>query len=97
MRLTEQYSITLPRSMARAIEKKVASGAYASVSEVVREGIRSLVDDRDAHLERWMRTEIVARHKRYLANPTDVIPLEKVFARFEKKPKKARLKVKTRR
>ena len=34
MRKTQSLSITLPREMARMIKDKVASGAYATESEV---------------------------------------------------------------
>ena len=33
MRTTQQFSITLPLDMAQAVERKVKSGAYASVSQ----------------------------------------------------------------
>ena len=39
MRTTQQFSITLPHDMAEAVESKIKSGAYASVSEVVRDGV----------------------------------------------------------
>lgn len=42
MRTTQQFSITLPLDMAEVIEGKIESGASASVSEVVRDGVRAL-------------------------------------------------------
>ena len=39
MRTTQQFSITL-HDMAEAVESKIKSGAYASVSEVVRRRAR---------------------------------------------------------
>ena len=39
---TEKLSITLPREMVRKIRAKVASGQYASNSEVIRAAMRSL-------------------------------------------------------
>jgi antitoxin ParD1/3/4 len=59
MRTTQQFSITLPYNMAEVVEGKIKSGAYASVSEVVREGVRALLE-RDAAIERWLREEVVA-------------------------------------
>jgi antitoxin ParD1/3/4 len=47
MRSTQQFSITLPIEMANFVKAKVASGAYASVSEVMREALRILME-RDA-------------------------------------------------
>lgn len=80
MRSTEQYSITLPRAMARIVEEKVASGAYASVSEVVREGVRSLVE-REAALDHWLRTEVLASVAEAQAHPDRLIAAPKAFAK----------------
>ncbi len=44
MRTTHKMSITLPNEMADAVKAKVASGAYATESEVVRDGLRALGD-----------------------------------------------------
>jgi antitoxin ParD1/3/4 len=81
MRSTQQFSITLPNEMARAVEKKVESGAYASVSEVVREGIRSLLD-RDVPFERWLREDVVRSYEEYKADPASAIPVEKAKERI---------------
>jgi hypothetical protein len=40
MRATQQMSITLPNELAAAVRDKVASGEYASKSEVIRDGLR---------------------------------------------------------
>ncbi len=37
----QKLSITLPVEMARAIEDRVSSGGYGSVSEVIREAMRA--------------------------------------------------------
>jgi Arc/MetJ-type ribon-helix-helix transcriptional regulator len=50
-RTTQQFSITLPLDMAEAVGRQVKSGAYASVSEVVRD-----LFERDAAVERWLAT-----------------------------------------
>ena len=77
MRSTRQLSITLPNEMAELIEKKAESGAYASVSEVVREGIRTLLD-RDAALEKWLRDEVVPGIQEYREDPSKGIPADKI-------------------
>jgi antitoxin ParD1/3/4 len=41
MRPAEKLSITLPADMARMVRDKVAGGAYASNSEVIREALRA--------------------------------------------------------
>ena len=80
MRKTQSLSITLPHDMAKAVKDKVASGAYATESEVIREGLRALTE-RDAALEDWLRTEGVARYDAYKRDPQGE-PAEKVFAQL---------------
>ena len=82
MRTTQQFSITLPLDMAEAVERKVKSGAYASVSEVVRDGVRALLE-RDAAVERWLREEVVPGHQEYLADPTKGVPADAVLERIK--------------
>ena len=57
MRTTRQLSITLPLDMAESLRAKVRSGEYASESEVIREGLRTLLA-RDAAVEAWLRDEV---------------------------------------
>jgi antitoxin ParD1/3/4 len=82
MRTTQQFSITLPLDMANAGERKIKSGAYASASEVVRDGMRALLD-RDAAVERWLREEVVPGHQEYLADPTKGVPADAVLKRIK--------------
>lgn len=53
MRTTQQFSITLTNEMADMVRSRVASGAYASESEVIREGLRALCE-RDKAIETWL-------------------------------------------
>jgi antitoxin ParD1/3/4 len=69
LRTTQQFSITLPVEMAEVVEAKIQSGVYASISEVVREGVRALLE-RDAAVERWLREEVIAGHEEYAADPS---------------------------
>lgn len=80
MRKTQSLSITLPHDMAKAVKDKVTSGAYATESEVIRDGLRAL-SERDAALEDWLRTEGVARYDAFKRDPRGR-PAEKVFARL---------------
>jgi putative addiction module CopG family antidote len=82
MRTTQQFSITLPLDMAEAVENKIKSGNYASVSEVVRDGVRALLE-RDAAVERWLREEVVAGHKDYLADPSMGVPADAILGRIK--------------
>jgi antitoxin ParD1/3/4 len=80
MRKTQSLSITLPHDMAKAVKDKVASGDYATESEVIREGLRAL-SERDSALEEWLRTEGVARYDAYKRDPRGR-PADKAFARL---------------
>ena len=82
MRTTRQFSITLPHDVAELVQKKVASGAYASVSEVVRDGVRALIE-RDAAVERWLREEVVNGHKEYQADRSKGVHSRDVLPRIK--------------
>ncbi|MGO1544788.1 MAG: ribbon-helix-helix domain-containing protein [Gulosibacter sp.] len=79
MRTTKQLSITLPNSMADALKERVASGAYASESEVIREGLRALFSQEEA-VERWLHAEVVASYDEMRADPSSAISSEDVRA-----------------
>ena len=72
MRTTKQLSITLPTNMAEALKEREASGAYASESEVVRDGLRALFA-RDEAVESWLRTEVVASYDELRADSSRAI------------------------
>ena len=82
MRTTQQFSITLPLDMAEIVEGKIKAGTYASVSEVVRDGVRALLD-REAAVERWLREEVVAGHAEYLADPSKGVPAAEILGRIK--------------
>lgn len=75
MRTTKQLSITLPNTMADALKERVASGAYASESEVVRDGLRALFAREEA-VETWLRTEAAAAYDELRADPSTAITSE---------------------
>jgi antitoxin ParD1/3/4 len=77
MRTTKQLSITLPNEMAAFVREKVASGAYASDSEVIRDGLRAL-SERDRAVERWLRTDVVATYDAMKADPSRSHSIEEV-------------------
>jgi antitoxin ParD1/3/4 len=82
MRSTQQFSITLPHDMAEVVERKIQSGAYASVSEVMRDGVRALIE-RDAAVERWLREEVISAHAEHLADPLRAVSAEEVLPRIK--------------
>lgn len=79
VRTTKQLSITLPTEMAAALTDRVASGAYASESEVIRDGLRTLFA-RDQAVEAWLRSEVLASVEELRADGTRAIEREDVRA-----------------
>lgn len=82
MRTTKQLSITLPMNMAEALKERVVSGAYASESEVVRDGLRALFA-RDEAVEEWLRTEVAASYDELRADPSRAISSADMRAHLE--------------
>ena len=89
MRTTQALSVTLPHEMARMLKDKVASGEYATESEVIREGLRALQAQEQA-VERWLRDEVARSVDEVAASPDGVIPVEDVLARIKAKKLKSR-------
>lgn len=75
----EKRTVSLPQRHAAYIDELVASGAYASASEVVRAGIRAL-EERDAAVSRWLRDEVAPVYDAMQADPDRAIPLDDVVA-----------------
>lgn len=84
MRTTRQLSITLPNEMADALRARVASGAYATESEVIRDGLRALFA-RDEAVEAWLRDEVSGAYDALLADPGSAISADEVRARLAAK------------
>jgi antitoxin ParD1/3/4 len=81
MRASQQFRVSLPAEIAEAVEEKVKSGAYASVSEVMRDGVRALLE-RDRDVEQWLRDEVVPGHAEYLADPSKGVPADQIMNRI---------------
>lgn len=79
MRTTQSLSITLPLDMAEMVKAKVASGEYASESEVIRDGLRTLAAQ-DAAVDRWLRDEVVEAYDAHKSDPTRTVTLEEGLA-----------------
>ncbi|MFL9859982.1 type II toxin-antitoxin system ParD family antitoxin [Paraburkholderia madseniana] len=77
MRTTQQFSITLPNEMAELVRTKVASGEYASESEVIRDGLRSLAA-RDRAVETWLRDQVVPAAAALEADPQRALTVGQV-------------------
>jgi len=81
MAATAKRTFSLPAEHAKYIDRQVASGAYASGSEVVRAGLRAL-QERDAAVELWLREEVAPVYDAMKEDPSRAIPAAKVFARI---------------
>jgi antitoxin ParD1/3/4 len=82
MRTTQQLSVTLPKDMAAQVRARVASGEYASESEVIRDGLRAL-QARERAFEDWLRTDAAAAYDALVADPTRGRSLDQVRATLE--------------
>ena len=79
----EKRTVSLPEEHAAFIDQMVASGAYASGSEVVRAGLRAL-RERDAAVDRWLREEVAPVYDAMQDNPKRARSLDEVFTDVRK-------------
>jgi antitoxin ParD1/3/4 len=91
MRSTQQLSITLPNEMADLVRAKVASGEYASESEVIRDGLRTLLA-RDRAVEDWLRDKVAPAYDALKADPTRAVSVDNVRAALAAEHRKATAK-----
>jgi antitoxin ParD1/3/4 len=80
MRTTQPLTITLPHDMMEMVKAKVSSGEYATESEVIRDGLRTL-QARDAALEKWLHEEVVKSYDECEADESLGILAEDMVAR----------------
>jgi putative addiction module CopG family antidote len=93
MRTTQQFSITLPTEMAEAVRAKVATGEYATESEVIRDGLRTLLA-RDRAVESWLHAQVGPAFDALKAAPSRVVTADHVKARLAAEHKRATAKPK---
>jgi antitoxin ParD1/3/4 len=78
MGTAQKRTFSLPPRQAKFIDAQVRAGTYASASEVVRAGLRAL-QERDAAIEHWLKSEAVPVYDAMKADPKRGLPAEKVF------------------
>ena len=77
MTAVEKRTISLSAEQASYIDSLVASGTYASASEVVRAGLRAL-QERDAAVDRWLSQEVAPVYDAMHADPSRGISAKQV-------------------
>lgn len=88
MESTRRLDIELPEDVADAVEARVRAGEYASVSEMIQEGLRALAerdDDllRDPAVEQWLRESVVPEAQRVREGKARWYSPEEVRARLD--------------
>ena len=91
MRSTQQLSITLPNEMAQLVRAKVAAGEYATESEVIRDGLRTLLA-RDRAVENWLREQVAPAYDALKADPSRAVSVDQVRAALAAEHEKATAK-----
>jgi antitoxin ParD1/3/4 len=79
MSAPKKRTFSLPTPQSEYIDELVASGTYASGSEVVRAGLRAL-KERDSAIERWLQGEVASAYDALKADSSRAVPMEEVFA-----------------
>ena len=67
--------------MAVVVKSKVATGEYATESEVIRDGLRVLIA-RDQAVENWLHNQVVTAYDALKANPERAITVDQIKARL---------------
>jgi len=91
MRSTQQFSITLPNEMADIVKGKVATGEYATESEVIRDGLRVLMA-RDRAVDHWLLQEVGPAYDALKADPARAVTIDQMRATLAAEHKKATAK-----
>ncbi len=87
MKTTQPLTITLPHEMMEMVKAKVSSGEYATESDVIRDGLRTL-QARDAALEKWLQQEVVKSCEECEADATLGVTTEQIVTRIRSQYRK---------
>jgi antitoxin ParD1/3/4 len=88
-RSSRPVTVTLG-DLQQRVDARVKSGAYASVSEVLRAAVRAL-DREDQMMSAWMRQRV----EESLADPRPDVPAATVFRELRRKHRRPRKTAKT--
>jgi antitoxin ParD1/3/4 len=84
MSTVEKRTSSLPAEQAAFIDARVASGAFASASEVVRAGLRAQ-QEREAAVERWLREDVAPTYEPMKADPARARSGDELLARIRER------------
>ncbi|MBZ2206475.1 ribbon-helix-helix domain-containing protein [Massilia soli] len=74
MGTTQQFSITLTDEMADAVQAKVATGEYATASDVIHDGLRVLLA-REHFLDDWLHDQAAPAYDAIKADPSRAVSI----------------------
>ena len=74
-------TFSLTEEQAKFIDAKVEAGGFATGSEVVRDGLRSM-QEHDEAIKRWLEEEVVPTLRKLDADPSRARPIDEVFDEF---------------
>jgi antitoxin ParD1/3/4 len=82
MTTREKHTVPLSAEEAKYVDSLVASGAFASASEVVRAGLQAL-REREAAIDRWLQEEVVPVYDAMQRDPDRAISGREVTATLD--------------
>jgi len=83
-RKTTPLTITLPHDQREWVRSLVATGGYASDSEVIREGLRVL-KAREQAVEKWLREEVLPAYQKLKDDPGSNMSVEQLRTALAKR------------
>ena len=78
-------NVSLTRELVRFVQKQLSTGMYTSASEVIREGLRLLLEQEKLRLARLQEVRDKVATGLAQAQSGKLIPGDKVFARLDER------------
>ena len=84
MPATDQLTVTLPIEAIEFVRSKVASGEYASESDVLAESLHTLQTHQTSEpFASWLLDEVVPAYDAMKADPSRGLPASRIYAALE--------------
>lgn len=80
--VTHSIQVELSADLLEIVREKVRSGEYSSESDVVRDGLISILE-RDQDIEAWLTSEVAPTFDAYMADRNRGLPLAEAEAEIE--------------